>query len=111
MGDEGTRGGSAGDGVHHGSFDFDIAASVKKLAQFANNEGASLENLPGFLIGHEIEVALAIAQLNIRETMPFFGKREKGFGERKQLFDPHGELAGFGTEDMPADAEVIAQIQ
>ena len=89
VGDEWTRRGAAGDAVHHRSFDFDIAAGVKKLPQFPHDARAGLENLARFFGGNQIQIAHAVAQLNVRQAMPFFGQREQRLRKEDQLVDPH----------------------
>ena len=45
VGDEGPGGGSAGDGLHHGGFDFDVAAVVEEGSDGAEDGGALDEDL------------------------------------------------------------------
>ena len=40
MGGEGRAAGSAGDGVEHGGFDFEVAAGVEEVADGAEDVGA-----------------------------------------------------------------------
>ncbi len=45
VGGEGARGGSAGDGVEHGGFDFEVAARVEEVADGAEDGGALDEDV------------------------------------------------------------------
>ena len=47
VGLEGARGGSSGDGVEHGGFDFEVAALVEEAADGAEDGGAFDEDFSG----------------------------------------------------------------
>src|ERR1035437_466339 len=98
MRDKGARGGASVQGLHHGRFDFNKAVLFELAAQRRNNFGASLENLLRFGIRDQIEIALAVAQLDVFETVEFFGQREQNFGEKRQLFGMDAELARAGAK-------------
>src|SRR5206468_9313058 len=59
-----ARGGPARNRVHHGRLDFDVAPRVEEPAQFLDNPGAGHKDLAGFLVGDEVQIALAVAQFH-----------------------------------------------
>ena len=69
---EGPGRGAAGNLLHHGGFDFEVAAVVKELAEGAKDAGALDEDLAAFEVGEEIDVALAVAKLDIGQAVELF---------------------------------------
>ena len=61
VGNEGPCHGAACQRLHHGGFHLEVAFAFKKFPQSANQPAAALKNPPGFLIHHEVQVALAVA--------------------------------------------------
>ena len=49
---------------------------------------------------NEVDVALAVAQFDVGEAVPFFGQRQKVLGEEGELFDVDAELAGACAEEI-----------
>src|SRR5271155_2267471 len=111
MSDERAGDGAAGDGMHHRRFDFEKLARVEKDAKFADDLGALEEDFADAVVGDEVEIALAEAQLDVDEAMPFFGKREKRFGEQAERSDPDAQLAGARAEHAAFDAHEVAEIE
>jgi len=111
MGDKRPGGGTTSDGVHHGCFYFDVAPGIKKIAQLTDDAGSRFENFAGPLVGNEVEIAMAIAQLHVGQTMPFLRERKKSLGKGKEFLYPNGELARLGPEHVAAHTDVIAKIQ
>ncbi len=136
MGHEGTSHGATGDGLHHGGLDFDVAARVEEFADGAQHLSALDEdvadvNLLGFLrlgcafggssacgrsfveqrVHEEVDVAPAVAQLDVGETVVFLGQGEQGLGEKRDGLDVDGELVGAGAEEVAGDADVVAEVE
>ncbi len=137
VGLEGACGGSSGDGVHHGGFDFEVAAGVEEGADGAEDGGAFDEDFAdvdgGFGIGvgdvafgglgavagvhEEVDVALAVAELGVFQAVVLVGQGEHGLGEEGEGGavvdggDVDGELAGAGAEEEAADADVVAEVE
>ena len=110
VGDEGARGGASGDGLHHRSLDLDEVAGVEEAADGLHDAGALDEDLTHVGID-EIDVAHAVAQLDVGEAVELLGHRQKIFGEEGQLFDVDAELAGAGAEEIALDADVVADVE
>src|SRR5260370_31737121 len=54
---------------------------------------------------------MEIAQLDARQSVPFFRQRQQRFRKEENLLDPNGQLIGLGSKQMPAHADRIAQVQ
>ena len=111
MGLEGTRGGSSGDVVKHGSFDFEVAAFMKEVADLGDDVGADDEEVGAFLVRHQVEVALAVFGLAVREAVPLVGHGAEGLGEDGELVDLDGGFAFAGGEGLAFEADPVAQVE
>src|SRR6185437_3186991 len=111
MSDERARGRSSGDRLHHGCFDFDVTASVKKTADRLDNLAALDEDLAHVLVHDQVHITLAITQLHVLQTVPFLWQWQEIFAEEGDLFHMDGQLSGTRAEQVSADANVIAQIE
>ena len=107
---EGTCGGSAGDGLEHGGFDFEEAAVLEVAADFSDHAAAEDEDLAAALIGHEVEVALAVFDFAVGDAVPFIWHGSEGFGEDGEFGDLDGRFAGFGDERFAGDADPVADV-
>ena len=103
--------GSAGDGVHHRSFDFDESVGVEEAAQRLHDFGALDEDLAHVGVHGEIDVATAVAGLDVLQAVPFFGQWEQVFHQERDFFDVDGEFAGAGAEEIALYADVVAEVE
>ena len=87
--DKGARVGAARNQTEDGGLHFDIAAVVQKFAHIANDETALDEGVLDFGIDNEIHIPLAVAQLNILESVEFFRQGQKRFCKQSQLRGMH----------------------
>ena len=71
VGDKRPRGRASGDGMHHWCFDFYVTTSVEKPAHFLNDARARHKHLTRFFIGDQVQIPLAVPQLDVRQTVPF----------------------------------------
>ena len=69
------------------------------------------EDLAHFRIRDQIEIALAIARLDIFQAVPFFRHREQRLGEEIQVFDMNAQFIGPGAEQVAFDADEVAQVE
>ena len=70
-----------------------------------------LENLARIRIDDEIEIALAIADLDIRQAVPLLRQREQALREEMQTRRPDRQLVGFRPEETSLDADPVAEVQ
>ncbi len=85
----------------------DVEISAERLHQLAALE----EYFADFGIHHEIDITLAVAQLDVGQAMPFFGEGKQVLRQERDFFDVHGEFAGAGAEEISADADVVAEVE
>ena len=69
------------------------------------------KNFANLGVHHQIDVALPVAQLDVRQPMPLFRQRQQVFGEERYLFDVNGKLAGTRAKQISAYADVVAEIE
>ncbi len=102
---------AAGDLLHHRRFHFKVAALVEELPQRAQHLGALHEDFAAVEVGEEVDVALAVANLDVGEAVELLGQCEHGLGEECELLDVDGQLAGAGAEEIAGDADVVAEVE
>jgi len=69
--------------VHHRRFYLDITARLEEAPQLLDDSRARDEISRAFSLAIKSRLALAIAQLNIRKTMPFLRQRQQSLGQKK----------------------------
>ena len=111
MRDKRPRRRAAGNRLHHGRFDLDEAARVEERADGGHRLGAHLEDTARVGVDDQVEVPLPVARLDVLQAMPLFGKRQVALGEEHHAAGPDAELAGACPEQVPLDADVIAEIE
>ena len=77
VGDEGACVCATCKGVEHGSFHFIEAFSVKEFSYCRHDFAALDEEFLHFGVGDEVNVALAVSQFRIGESVILFRKREQ----------------------------------
>lgn len=110
VGDERTRVGTAGDGVQHWGFDFEEGLAVEVAADGGDDLGAHDEGVLHVGIHDEVDVALAITELGVGESVEFLWQWAHGFAEVVVFVDFDGELAAIGDEDDAGDADDVADV-
>src|SRR5262249_2380185 len=72
---------------------------------------ARLEHLAGVFVDDEIEVPLAVADLDVLQTVPLLRQRDEALGEELELRRPDRQLVGLRAEEMPGDADEIPEVE
>ncbi len=88
-----------------------VTLGFQEIADGAHQPAAALEDRADFFIHHQVEVALAVADFDVGEAVPFFRQRQQRLGEELQVLRVHGELAGLGAEQIALDADQVAQVE
>ena len=77
--------GTAGDRVQHRGFNFKKTTFDQNPADAGDDAAAAAQRLAAFLAHDQIEIALAIAQLDIGEAVEFLGQRQQRLGQDGDL--------------------------
>ena len=62
-------------------------------------------------VHEEVDVALAVTEFDVGETVVLFGQREHGLGEEGDGLDVDGQFAGAGSEQIAGDSDVVAEVE
>ncbi len=108
--DEGPGRGAAGNRLHHRRLHFHEAAIVELPAQLAHELRARAEHGARIVVDDEVDVALAIARVDIREAVPLVGQRSQRLRQQAQRGDLHRQLAGARAEQRALGAERVAHV-
>ena len=111
MRDKRTRHCAAGDGLHHRRFHFDKSVRVHEAPHRLHQLAALEKNFAHLGIHHQVDVALAVAQLNVGQAMPLLRQRQQVFGEKRDFFHVHRQFAGARAKQISADSDVVAEIE
>src|ERR1700730_4240260 len=98
MRDEGTRCSASIERLHHGSLHFHEAASFNLPPQRRNNPRARHENLLRFRVRDQIQIALPVADLDVFESVPFFGEIQQNLEKRSELLRKNAQFPSAGTK-------------
>src|SRR5262249_54278021 len=113
MGDERLRRRAADQRMEHRRLDLEEVALVEEPADVADELRAALEDLGGVLVRDEIDVALAIAELDVLETeVP--GEIRQGMHRlrrQRDLADLDRELTLAGHEARPFRDDEVADVE
>ena len=111
IGLKGAGGGTTGDALQHGGFDFEVAALVQEAADLSDHLGAGDEDLGRVLVTHQVEVTLAILGLAVGDPVPLVGHGAQRLAEHGELVDLDGRLTFAGGEGFTLDTDPVAQIE
>ena len=103
--------GAPGDRLHRRRLDFEVSAAVEKLPQRRERLAAHLEHLARLGIDDQIEIALAIADFDVGQTVPLLRQRQVALGEKLDARRPDRQLVGARAKEVPFDADQIAEIE
>ena len=85
--DERPRHGPAGDRLHHRGLDLDVAALVEEAAHRGDHRAAHHEDAAHLGVREQVEVALAVAGLDVGEPVPLLRRRQQRLREQRELAD------------------------
>ena len=111
MRDERSRRGAAVEGLHHGRFHFDKPVRFELPPQRRDDLRPRQENLLRFRIGDQVQIALAVADLHVFESMPLFRHVEQRFRQERQFLGVHAQLTRARAEQVAVDAHDIARFE
>ena len=101
----------AGDRVQDRRFDFEILTIVEKPSQFTNNDAAFDKYVADFAIHDEIDVALAVTDFNVPQSVPFLRQRQETLGQKCQLARKHRQFAGLRAKQRSFNTDEVTNIK
>ena len=108
--DERLRHGAAGDHLHHRRLDLHEAERLEEVAQVLHDARALAEHLAALVAHDQVDIALPVALLDVREAMPLVGQRPQRLDQQPHALGLDGELAGLGLEERALGAEDVAHV-
>ena len=98
----------AGYRVHHGRFNLDKTFSLQIRSDKVDDPGADSEGSARKIVGHEVEVTLAITRLHVRQTVKFFRQRTQRLCQQVKFINKDTQFTGpgfkqctFRSKDIP----------
>ena len=110
MGDEGTSGSAAGDGVQDGGLHFHVAPVVQEVTEVLDELRAQLEGLAHVGVDDQVHVALTIAGLPVGQAVELFGQGTQALGQQLHFAGADGDLTLLGFEHLALDAHDVADV-
>ena len=84
---------------------------MQERADGLDDPAARLEDLLDLRVHGEVEVALAVADLDVGQAVPFFRQGPKALGEEPKPLDLESELPRAGLEDPAGEVDDIAHVE
>ena len=69
------------------------------------------EDLADLGVDDEVEVALAVAHLDVLQAVPLLRQRVEALGQEGERVAEHGQLAGAGLEHRPRERGRVAEVE
>ena len=110
MGLERPRVSATGFALQHGGLDLEKVPLIEPAANAAHQAGPTPEGLTAVGGDHQIQVALAVALLNVGQSMPLVGKGLQRLGEHAPVAHFHRQLATVGATQGAAHPKPVATV-
>jgi len=110
MGLERLGGRTAVDRLQHGRLDFHEAVVFHEAAHARDDLRTLLEAQLRFLVGQQVEMALAVARLDVGEAVILFRHRQQRLGEHGDLMRIDRQLAALGAAHRAGHADDVAEV-
>ena len=111
VGGEGPGQGAAVERLQDRRLDLDEAALVEPAAHLADRPARGREEAAALLVGDQVELAVAVAGLDVLEAVELVGRRPQALGEQRQRSIAQRELAAPGRQRRPLDADDVAEVE
>ncbi len=108
--DERARRRPAGDRMQQRRLHLDEAALPQAPAHVAHDVAAQLQQLARALVGPQVDLALAVARLDVADTVPLVAEAAPRLGQQHPLAHLDRELAPPRPHDLAGDPDPVAQV-
>jgi hypothetical protein len=102
---------AAVDRLEHRRLDLDEAALVEPPAHRGDHLGAHDEQLARLLVGDEVELAVAVAQLDVLEPVALLGRRAQRLREHAEVLEAQRQLAAARAQDRALGTDQVAEVE
>jgi hypothetical protein len=97
--------------VQHGRFHLQEAVLHHELADAGDRLAARHEALARLLVGHQVDIALAVLDFLVVDAVELVGQRAQALGDQAHLVGVDGELAHLGLEQHAFGATMSPRSQ
>ena len=101
---------AARDRLHHRRLDLEEAEGVEEVAQEPHHARARAERLARGLVDDQVDVALPVARLGVREAVPLVGQRPQRLHQQAHRLRAHRQLAGARAHEHALGADDVAHV-
>jgi len=108
---EGARLGPAGGLQNDRRFDFQKTAIFQEVPDVADYPRPLAKYVAYLGVDDQVEVALAVADLFVFDTVPLVGQRPERLGQRLPVFHLDRQLAGAGGKNAATNANQVANVK
>ena len=108
--DERPRRGAPGDGVQQGRLHLDEALVPQSAAHVAHDVAAHLQQLARALVGPQVDLALAVAGLDVADAVPLVAEVAARLGQQRPVGHLDRELAAPRPDDLARDADPVPEV-
>ena len=111
VGRERARGGAAVDRLQHRRLDLDEALVVEEPADLADHAGARDEQLARLLVGHQVQLAVAEARLDVGQPVVLLRRRAQRLRQHGDVVERDRQLAGARADDRAVGPDEVAEVE
>jgi hypothetical protein len=99
--------------LHHRGFDLQEVPLFHEPADQADDPAPQVKHLADFGVDDQVQVAPAVADFHVGETVPLFRQGVERFGEQAEavLLHVDREFPGPGLEDLTRDPDDVADVE
>ena len=102
---------AADDPVQHRRLHLEEAARVEEAADAAHDRAPLAEHLAHLGVDHQVDVALAVADLRVRQAVKFLGQRPRRLGQDPHALGHDGQLARLHDRRAADRADEVAPLR
>jgi len=107
---EGLGHGPPGHGLHHGRLHLEEVPVVQERPDEPDDPAARLEDILDLRVDDQVEVALSVADLHVRQPVPLFRQGPQALGEEPQPLGLDREFPRSRLDDPAREVDDIAHV-
>ncbi len=111
VGGERPRQGTAVEGLQHRRLHLDEAGGVEVAAYGGDDARAVHEQAARVLAGDQVELAVAVARLDVAQAVVLVGRRAQGLAEQLEVLHAQRDLTVAAAHRAAVDAQQVAEVK